>query len=282
MTTLEAAKTWHDLGIATIPILSRSKCPALDSWKQYQTCLPRPKELEAWFSSGRYGLAILVGWQNLVVLDFDDKYYYAEWWAALSPEQQKLMSSTYRVKTRRGFHLYFYYVNGSLRNAKLGGVDVKAQGGYVLAPPTLHPSGHRYQGIGSPQDIKLLPTISGILPEYKAIEQYKPRYVGLLATELDPFEDAMRCVPTNGGSRNYALAALEGERQRVLAANQGNRNNTLFVAAANLASMIPHGIITPAQIEQALGDAALAVGLYPIEVEKTLQSAIAKGCQNPR
>jgi hypothetical protein len=281
MTTLQTAKAWLNLGVATIPILQRSKCPALDSWKCYQSRLPRPRELEAWFSSGRYGLAVLVGWQNLVVLDFDDQYYYAEWFAALEPEQQDIMLSTYRVKTRRGFHLYFY-VNGQVRNTKLAGVDVKARGGYVLAPPTLHPSGHRYQGMGQPQDIKLLQTIGEILPEYKAIEQYKPRYVSLLANELDPFEDAMRYVPANGGSRNYALAALEGERQRVLSANEGNRNNTLFVAAANLAGLIPHGIITANQIEQALGDAALMVGLGNFEIERTLQSAIETGCQNPR
>jgi hypothetical protein len=279
--TLRVAMEWSSLQIACIPILPRSKCPALDSWKCYQTRLPRLRELEAWFSSGRYGLAVLVGWQNLVVLDFDDQVFYAEWWTTLSPEQQKIMSSTYRVKTRRGFHFYFYYVNGGLRNAKLGGVDVKANCGYVLAPPTLHPSGHRYQGIGEPQSIKLLPTIGEILPEYdETAKQFTPRYVSLLRD--DPFDDAMRTMPTNGGNRNYILAALDGERKRILAANEGNRNNTLFVAAANLASMIPHGIITPAQIEQALGDAALAVGLYPIEVEKTLQSAISTGINNPR
>jgi len=121
------------------------------------------------------------------------------------------------------------------------------------------------------------------LPKYdEAVKQSIPRFVSLPIEERDAFYDAMHNVPVNGGSQNYVLAALDGERKRVLAANEGNRNNTLFVAAANLASMIPHGIITPAQIEQVLGDAALTVGLYPIEVEKTLQSAIAKGCQNPR
>lgn len=57
------------------------------------------------------------------------------------------LPTTYRVSTPRGgFHLYFKYpekkvisVNGKWKN-----VDVKGEGGYVVAPPSLHIRGKRY------------------------------------------------------------------------------------------------------------------------------------------
>ena len=50
---------------------------------------------------------------------------------------------------RRGFHLYFTMpARLNLRNSTglLGqGLDIRAAGGYVVAPPSLHASGHRYE-----------------------------------------------------------------------------------------------------------------------------------------
>jgi len=70
------------------------------------------------------------------------------------PARQKLdefgvLPPTRTVKTARGWHLYFRYpTDGVIRNdaGKLcSGIDIRGEGGYVLAPPSLHPSGVRYE-----------------------------------------------------------------------------------------------------------------------------------------
>jgi len=56
---------------------------------------------------------------------------------------------TLAVTTARGKHFYFSYpATGEIRNSagKLGvGLDVRGEGGYVLCPPSIHPSGALYE-----------------------------------------------------------------------------------------------------------------------------------------
>lgn len=59
--------------------------------------------------------------------------------------------STVRVKTGGGMHYYYKYPSVSVKNSnsKLGSfIDTRGDGGYVVAPPSLHASGWRYDFIG--------------------------------------------------------------------------------------------------------------------------------------
>ena len=54
---------------------------------------------------------------------------------------------TPRVKTGNGIHLYFQYPGFPVKS-KVGilpGVDVRGDGGYAVAPPSLHETGRRYE-----------------------------------------------------------------------------------------------------------------------------------------
>jgi len=180
MNVLETALQWHSLGIATIPILAGSKKPALPAWRQYQERLPTERELRAWWVV-EYGIAVVCGWQGLTVVDFDDLDYWESWQAGHDP------IDTYRVKTRRGWHLYFFVEEPvSCWHSEV--VDVKAAGGYVLAPPSIHPSGHKYQGYGSPEQIATIASIKEVIPEYEDVPQWQPRERG----PVDPYDAAMR------------------------------------------------------------------------------------------
>jgi putative DNA primase/helicase len=57
--------------------------------------------------------------------------------------------NTLRVQTARGCHFYFAWPTNTLvRNSasKLApGLDVRGEGGYVIAPPSVHKSGHIYK-----------------------------------------------------------------------------------------------------------------------------------------
>jgi putative DNA primase/helicase len=52
-----------------------------------------------------------------------------------------------------GRHFFFRYEGGSVPKALAEGIDLKGDGGYVVAPPSLHPSGKRYEvdGLSGPK-----------------------------------------------------------------------------------------------------------------------------------
>ena len=57
------------------------------------------------------------------------------------------LPATVEAITARGRHLYFNWPSQPVRNSagKVGaGLDIRGDGGYVLAPPSVHPSGRLY------------------------------------------------------------------------------------------------------------------------------------------
>ncbi len=69
------------------------------------------------------------------------------------PEDFPKLPSLASVKTSRGVHYYFFYPekNKIKSRNKLNGADIeiKSDGGYVVAPPSVHPSGGRYEFINT-------------------------------------------------------------------------------------------------------------------------------------
>jgi hypothetical protein len=49
--------------------------------------------------------------------------------------------------TGKGRQLFYRHPGGKLSNAvrKFPGIDIRGDGGYVVAPPSIHPNGKRYQ-----------------------------------------------------------------------------------------------------------------------------------------
>ena len=149
------AEAYRALGYSFIPVLYRDKRPALPSWAVYQRRAPSPEEIEAWWpgdSDDRYGIAIVTGSVSggLVVLDLDDEEAYGRLYME-APE----LTDTAMVATARGRHLY--YRTDRLQTAAYrfpGGAGLhhlKGEGGYVLAPPSVHPDGHVYAWLTGPE-----------------------------------------------------------------------------------------------------------------------------------
>lgn len=84
------------------------------------------------------GLAIPPG---LVVVDVDDLVALSR----LKAEGREL-PATVKSTTGRGVHL-FYRTETEIRNAVrlFPGIDLRGVGGYVVAPPSVHPTGARYR-----------------------------------------------------------------------------------------------------------------------------------------
>lgn len=82
---------------------------------------------------------------SLLVLDVDPKNDGDDALRRLEATHGEI--ETYSVRTGSG-GLHFYFRDQQSRPTRTGlfpGIDVKARGGYVVAPPSLHRSGQRYQ-----------------------------------------------------------------------------------------------------------------------------------------
>ena len=82
---------------------------------------------------------------GIMVIDVDGEKGLAMLLALVA--QHGALPPTAVVKTARGWHLYFLMPAGCQRIpcSSGDGLDVRADGGYVVAPPSRHASGHIYQ-----------------------------------------------------------------------------------------------------------------------------------------
>lgn len=147
MTSVEFAKLYLEKGLSIIPVRSLRysrkeddfKTP-LVKWADFQLRYPSVEEIHEWFS--RYpeaGIAIVTGkLSGIVVVDFDSE-------KAIKWAEERELLNTACVRTRRGIHAYYRYPQGrEIRNSvNVQGmrIDIRAEGGYVVAPPTAYPGG---------------------------------------------------------------------------------------------------------------------------------------------
>lgn len=127
-----------------IPLIG--KVPAIKSWKEFQTRLPEPDEVSFWFRGGRptpTGLGIVTGkLSRLVVVDCDSQADAAFW-------LKKFPVSPFVVETGGGgIHLYYAMPDGdevrNRANVFRRKIDLRGEGGYATAPPSIHPNGKEY------------------------------------------------------------------------------------------------------------------------------------------
>jgi hypothetical protein len=185
---LKTALEWLNRGIAVIPIQYKDKRPALSSWREYQDRLPTQDELYQWFFHKFRNLAVVTGWQNLVVIDFDSLASYAEWYKWTEENNKLVGSVSYRVLTARGVHVYVKLAGA--KNCKFEGGDIKASGGYVLAPPSIHPSGSTYKALDPRAPIVEVESLEAVLP-WK-VERDTEQPSTLIFKPLDAWEAASR------------------------------------------------------------------------------------------
>ncbi len=142
--------TYLQLNFSVIPLKSNSKEPATN-WKKYARERITEKDIARLWKNGE-NIGIVCGAVScLVVVDADTQE------TIEFLESIKEFKETAKVKTKRGKHYYFYISDipedfGSQKIYKDPiRIDIKANGGYVVAPPSIV-DGHTYEWIGD--DIK--------------------------------------------------------------------------------------------------------------------------------
>jgi hypothetical protein len=136
-------------GLSIIPLKPREKIPII-KWERYQKEPPSISEVQKWFSNTDNNIAVICGKVsgNLVVIDFDDSEVYEKFLKEIEGDQElkDIIDSTWLVKTGKGFHIYLRVdTDKPVKTGKLPKIDIKGEGGYVVAPPSLHPSGKHYE-----------------------------------------------------------------------------------------------------------------------------------------
>jgi hypothetical protein len=134
-------------GWSVIPIEPRGKRP-LVAWLEYQDRCATAAEIASWFDRWpEANVGIVTGIVSaLVVLDVDARHRGAQSLAALETAHGPLPPTLVVETGGGGRHLYFSHPGGVVHN-RVGlapGIDVRADGGCVVAPPSVHPSGRRY------------------------------------------------------------------------------------------------------------------------------------------
>lgn len=178
-------------GFHLLPLKPKSKIPYFEllpgnSWKAFRDYRASVEQVNSWFKYDKdINLGLITGIEtepnfSLIVVDFD-----------IEPEIG--LPITPIVKTSRGIHAYF-----KCRTDKLPAAHKTARGeiktnGYVVAPPSIHPSGDHYQWF---------------------------EYLSFLNEELHDFENRRKQIieylePNNQQSKQAAEAAEKTEEKTV-------------------------------------------------------------------
>jgi Bifunctional DNA primase/polymerase, N-terminal len=142
---LAAALGYPQQGFSVIPIQRRGKRPLI-AWDEYQHCRATESEITEWWKHWPdANIGIVTGAiSDLVVIDLDT--------AEAKNKLKELVpgfdfTAVPRSRTGKGWQLFFKHPGVMLPNRAgiIPGLDVRGDGGYVVAPPSIHPNGNQYQ-----------------------------------------------------------------------------------------------------------------------------------------
>lgn len=150
---LEHALALAELGYAVFPIVPRGKVPAIsraNGGNGFQDATTDAAQIEAWWRSNpQRNIGIATGASNLVVVDRDDEAGGEDSMGDLVTDHGDGWLDTVIGLTPKGVHYYYRAPEGiRIQNSagtRLGpGIDIRADGGYVVAHPSYRPDG-RYE-----------------------------------------------------------------------------------------------------------------------------------------
>jgi uncharacterized protein (DUF927 family) len=140
----QAATAYAMRGFSVIPLKPKDKRPDLKSWDPYKTQHASWDEIDRWFRVPK-NIGIVTGAiSGIIVLDIDGPDG-DEALKAITGRHGDL-PATWCSITGKGRHYLFRHPGGELKNManRQLSIDVRGDGGYIVAPPSTHPSGAEY------------------------------------------------------------------------------------------------------------------------------------------
>jgi site-specific recombinase XerD len=197
------------LGFATIPLRPREKRPLRKGWRE--------APVEHWKDApADANLGIVTGSRSgdLVVLDFDERDG-PERVLGFSPEE--LAFATMVVETSRGWHVYVRSA-GVASSTPREGLDVRGEGGMVVAPPNVHPSGHAYHFLRPASTVVALEAIAPTLlqPSAAPVDDLAEveSWIALQSVKLQAAWGRLRAPPSmsfDASKADFAVACCLAE-----------------------------------------------------------------------
>jgi RecA-family ATPase len=250
-----------------------------------------PDTIRTWwqrFPQANVGIAT-GKWSGLWVLDIDGP----EGAATLADLEHRHGSLPPSIAAQTGGrqHRVFSFHDENIKNRvkDIGdGLDVRATGGYIVAPPSIHRNGAVYQwapGLGPDE------TEPADAPPW-LIEQVTGR--NRRQRERPPDQDCQqdrRAMnghgwPPGGSVDAWAAKALEEECRAVAQAGKGGRNNQLNLSAYSLGQLVGGKHLSEDPVRAALVAAAVANGSVADDgkdrVMATINSGLTAGMALPR
>ena len=300
---LEHALAYAEAGWPVFPLRPGSKRPATPNhtaehcdhsdprcrhghvgWEERATIDP-DRITRAW-ESRPYGIGIACGPAGLVVVDLDvakgSSTSGTETLTHLEHSRGQALPATWTVATPSGGrHLYYRQPDdqplGNTAGKAGPGIDTRARGGYVVAPPTATAAGS-YGLIDDHQPVEL--------PSwFVELVSTAPQRTERVETQARPIRLAPR-FSNPGRVDRYVAGAIDAEQQRINAAPEGQRNHTLFTASIAIGQLVGAHVLDQTEAEQVLLDAAQAhtsIGAYSnSQARQTIASGLRRGINEPR
>ena len=264
---LEVALSYATRGWHVLPIKPRDKTPLTAHGKDDATTDEKIIR-HWWLKSPNANIGVATGAvSGFVVLDVDAGRGGFEMLTRLASEQDPLPNTLTALTGGGGQHLLFAHPGRLVSNRTnvVPGIDVRGDGGYIVAPPSIHRSGNLYRWLDENTPIAEWPSwlIALLCPGPKA----SPR--------MDKPTAANR-------SQAYVGAALRNELEQLAQAMAGDRNDQLNKSAFALGRLIGAGLLDRHRVEAELSQIAHSIGLSERESAATIRSGIESGMQSPR
>ncbi|MBO9108917.1 bifunctional DNA primase/polymerase [Agrobacterium sp. S2/73] len=229
-----------------------------------------PRIIERWWSDWPDAAVGLPTGEKtgFFALDIDNKPGGAngfDWLAEMEAEHGPLPDTARVTSPNGGLHIYFKYVVGTRNRGALGaGVDIRSEGGYVLAAGSTMANGRSYKWETDTREIADAPAwlLDLLLPKSApAHTQYS------------------LSAATNNA---YVDAAVDRELADLAGAPMGSRNNALNDAAFSIGTIVGAGALGEAEARALLQDVARGWGRDWSRCCKTIENGLKAGIQNPR
>jgi hypothetical protein len=267
MTNLDRALGYAANGWQVFPLKPRDKVPA--TRRGLYEATNNAATLRRWFTGAHpYNIGVRTGVPSGVfVLDVDGEQGFSS--LAELVEQHGFLPPTLRSTTGEGRH-YWFVARGPIpcSAGKIApGIDIRGDGGYVVAPPSTHPNGTVYRWVNDepPADAP-----HWLLNLVRRRPEVAP----------PPVTGPITC------SDAYCRAALESEVRSVADAAEGGRNHALNRASFSLHQLVAIGKLDGDEVVNRLVEAAHSCGLLRDDGQRqtmaTIRSGARAGLLNPR
>ncbi|MFB7289010.1 bifunctional DNA primase/polymerase [Actinacidiphila glaucinigra] len=179
------------------------------------------------------------------------------------------LPTTWRVETGSGgLHFYFAWPGFNPKNSagKLGaGLDVRADGGQVVAPPSVSVKG----AYSLRDDAEPAPAPAWLVNMLRPPAPREPSPTGTFIVDSDRMDA-------------YTRKALQAECDAIVNALDGMQNDTINRAAFNVGTLVGAGALSESEAREALLSAARAGNHPEARALPTIESGLRAGMKQPR